>query len=83
MSIRIAKNIQTTLDPDFENPLKAANASATPIARTNIWTMEIFKGPILNVIPASNHLLMFFGYTTFIKLKIKNLKLISFYSKIV
>gem|GEM_PF-6000204 len=34
--IMIATNTPTTLDHDFENPLKAANAAATPIARTNI-----------------------------------------------
>jgi hypothetical protein len=59
--IIIARNSPTTLDQDFENPLKAANERATHTARTNIWTMEIFNGPIVNVIPASNPLLIFLG----------------------
>jgi hypothetical protein len=60
-SIKIARNIPNTLDPDFQNPLKVANASATPSARMNNWTTEIFNGPMLNVIPASSPLLIFFG----------------------
>jgi hypothetical protein len=66
MIMMIASNIPMTLDQDFANPLKTANAPATPIARTNIWTTLIFNGPILNVIQASNPLWIFFGYTTFI-----------------
>ena len=62
----IARNTPTILDHDLENALKAAKARATPTARTNICTKEMFNGPIVNVIPASNPLLIFFGYTTFI-----------------
>lgn len=61
MRIRIATNIPNTLDPDFQSPLNAAKARATPNARMNNWTTEIFNGPMLKVIPASNPLLIFFG----------------------
>ena len=64
--IIIARNIPITLDHDFQNALKAANASETHTAMINICTIEIVKGQMLNVIPASNPLLIFFGYTTFI-----------------
>ncbi|HBB04821.1 TPA: hypothetical protein DCZ39_08290 [Patescibacteria group bacterium] len=67
--IIIATNAHNSLDPDFVNPLKDDNARATHKARTNIWTIEILKGQIVKVIPASNPLLIFFGYTTFIDIK--------------
>ena len=78
-----ATNIPTTLDQDFQKALKATSARATHKARTNICTIEMFNGPILNVIPASSPLLIFFGYTTFIKIKNNNVKIISFYWRIV
>ncbi|MEI8008432.1 MAG: hypothetical protein WCI00_03245 [bacterium] len=66
MIIITATNIPTTFDQDFQKALKAAKARATHKARTNICIIEIFNGPILNVIPASSPLLIFLGYTTFI-----------------
>ena len=61
MIIIIAKDIHSTLDHDFEIPLKVANASAIHKARIKSCTTLILNGPILNVIPASNPLLIFFG----------------------
>ena len=72
MIIMIAKNMPTILDHHFENQLNAANARAIPSARMKSCTTLIFNGPILNVIPASNPLLIFFGYTTFILTNKKN-----------
>lgn len=74
MIIMIATNIPTNLDQACQNELKADNASATHKARINSWTIEIDNGPIVNVIPASNPLLMFLGYTTFILMNHENLK---------
>ena len=62
----IAISAQNTLDPHLENALNAPKAHATPIARIKSWTTLMLNGPILNVIPASNPLWIFFGYTTFI-----------------
>lgn len=74
MIIIIATNRPIALDHDFQNALKAANASETHTAIINIWTIEIVNGQMLNVIPASNPLLIFLGYTTFIAINDEQVK---------
>jgi hypothetical protein len=58
---KIASINPMALDHALAKLLKIARAIAIPTAIIKSWIIEILNGPIVKVIPANNHFLIFLG----------------------